>query len=430
MLETPERSSNIGLLVETGKSAGNQSIIKNISRILRDYMRYILNGWRYSPFILEIIYILYINITLFVVKFKQSLYLKSNSNFYFSNTLYSGGDPQEDPEDPKEDENDDRVENKSANNNNIVIVEPKHNMEKLHFFNKENLKSKPLFIYNSRRLTFVWDQPKDSLLKDKDLILSSHKSISGIYLLHNLVNGKQYVGSAYDLRKRLSTYYFPSRLIDNRYISNSLLKYGHDSFSLAILDILGSKDSQSKSDILFKEQLFIDLYKPLLNINPSARSSLGFKHSEESKKLIAEFRKGKPLSEQTKSRLSILLSGELNPFWSKKHSPETIVNMSKSKLGELNPMFNIPKSKAFIEQMYKDKFGDNNPMFGKQKSPETLAKLSKRVYVYDGNTKEFIKCYDSFKIAVKDLRISHETIRKYIDTHKVYKEKVYYSELQ
>jgi hypothetical protein len=44
MLETPERSSNIGLLVETGKSAGNQSIIKNISRILRDYMRYILNG--------------------------------------------------------------------------------------------------------------------------------------------------------------------------------------------------------------------------------------------------------------------------------------------------------------------------------------------------------------------------------------------------
>ena len=70
-----------------------------------------------------------------------------------------------------------------------------------------------------------------------------------------------------------------------------------------------------------------------MNINPRAGSSLGFKHPEESKKLIAEFRKGKPLSEETKSRLSVLLSGELNPFWSKKHKSETIAKMSKSKLG-------------------------------------------------------------------------------------------------
>lgn len=66
-------------------------------------------------------------------------------------------------------------------------------------------------------------------------------------------------------------------------------------------------------------------------------------------------------------------------------------------------------------------------MFGKSKSEETLAKISKKVYVYDGNTKELIKCYDSYKIAVKDTRVSYETIRKYIDTHKVYKEKLYYS---
>jgi hypothetical protein len=56
------------------------------------------------------------------------------------------------------------------------------------------------------------------------------------------------------------------------------------------------------------------LYKPILNINPLPGSSLGFKHSEESKKLISYFRKGKPLSEEIKSRLSTLLFGELNPF--------------------------------------------------------------------------------------------------------------------
>jgi hypothetical protein len=69
-------------------------------------------------------------------------------------------------------------------------------------------------------------------------------------------------------------------------------------------------------------------------------------------------------------------------------------------------------------------------MFGKPKSAETLAKMSKKVYVYDGNTKEFIKCYDSMANAVKDLHISYETIKKYLDTQKVYKEKLFYSELQ
>lgn len=61
--------------------------------------------------------------------------------------------------------------------------------------------------------------------------------------------------------------------------------------------------------------------------------------------------------------------------------------MCKSKSGSLNPMFNKPKSKVFIEQMFRDKTGANNPMFGKPKSPERLAKLSKKVYVYDSNTK-------------------------------------------
>lgn len=133
---------------------------------------------------------------------------------------------------------------------------------------------------------------------------------------------------------------------------------------------MGCKGTQSKADILRREQFYIDLYKPILNLNPHAGSSLGFKHSEESKFLIAQSRKGKPLSEDTKARLSALLSGKLNPFcWGglrptlQKHKPETIAKMSESKLGELNPMFNKPKSKAFIEEMSKDKTGANNPMF-------------------------------------------------------------------
>jgi group I intron endonuclease len=113
---------------------------------------------------------------------------------------------------------------------------------------------------------------------------------------------------------RLSTYYYPSRLIDKRHISNSILKYGHDNFSVVILDILRTKNSVIKANLIEKEQYYINLYKPVLNINTIAGSSLGFKHTDETKKLLSEFKKGNKLSEETKQRLSILFSGELNPF--------------------------------------------------------------------------------------------------------------------
>jgi group I intron endonuclease len=126
--------------------------------------------------------------------------------------------------------------------------------------------------------------------------------------------------------------------------------------------------------------------------------------------------------------------------------------MSKSKVGELNPMFNKEKSKEFIAYMSRDRRGPNNPMFGKPKSEETLAKLRKKVYVYDNNkqfikseetlaklrkkvyvydnNKQFIKCYDSIKLAVKNLHIAAETIKKYLDTDKLYKNKYFFSKLQ
>jgi hypothetical protein len=74
-----------------------------------------------------------------------------------------------------------------------------------------------------------------------------------------------------------------------------------------------------------------------------------------------------------------------------------------------------------------DRRGSNNPMFGKSKSEETLAKLRKKLYVYDSN-RQFIKCYYSVGSAVKDLCIAAETIKKYLNTDKLYK--YFYSEMQ
>ena len=55
--------------------------------------------------------------------------------------------------------------------------------------------------------------------------------------------------------------------------------------------------------------------------------------------------------------------------------------------------------------------------------------MRKKVYVYDSN-KEFIRSYAGVKLAVKDLQIAAGTIKKYLDTDKLFKDKYFYSELQ
>ena len=88
----------------------------------------------------------------------------------------------------------------------------------------DKLPTKPVAVYKNS-------------MKDRNSITSLHKNVTGIYLWHNLVNGKQYVGSGYKLSARLAQYYYPSHLFSNRHISNSILKYGHNNFSLIILEI-------------------------------------------------------------------------------------------------------------------------------------------------------------------------------------------------
>jgi len=273
------------------------------------------------------------------------------------------------------------------------------------------LKTKPVAIYNN-------------YLEAKEILKNSYKNVGGIYLLHNLVNGKQYVGSSHNLNARLSTYFYPSRLTDNRYISKSLLKYGHHNFSLVILELLGPTLDLKKLDVLNKEQYYIDLYKPVLNLNPTAGSSLGFKHSEESKQKITESKLGKALSPEIKMKLSKINKGKNNPFFGKSHSQETLIKLSEMKKGK--PVLN--KSKEFIDNMYKDRRGALNPMFGKTKSLETLAKLRTKVYVYEvqeTGEKTLIKIYDGIVEAKKDLKMGYDTLKKCCETNKIYKSKMF-----
>jgi len=64
-------------------------------------------------------------------------------------------------------------------------------------------------------------------------------------------------------------------------------------------------------------------------------------------------------------------------------------------------------------------------MYGKNHSIDTLEKLRKKVYVYNSDTKKLENVYKGIVVASKDLKISYETLKKYCESNKVYKNKIF-----
>jgi len=111
---------------------------------------------------------------------------------------------------------------------------------------------------------------------EKLKILKENKGKCGIYRWINILNNKSYIGSSIDLRRRLKQYYNISYLerFNNMLIYKSLLKHGYSKFKLEILEYC------DLSDVIKREQHYIDIFKPKYNLLKLAGSSLGYKHDE------------------------------------------------------------------------------------------------------------------------------------------------------
>jgi len=107
---------------------------------------------------------------------------------------------------------------------------------------------------------------------DRNLIGIENKARTIIYQWINLINEKMYIGSAWNGSKQLLSYWTPSVLNHNLPVYNSLQYYTHNNFTLAILEDLGRTGFVSKSFMLSREQIYLDLlfsqYKEL-NLNNS-----------------------------------------------------------------------------------------------------------------------------------------------------------------
>lgn len=171
-------------------------------------------------------------------------------------------------------------------------------------------------------------------------------------------------------------------------INKALLKYGYSNFQLEILEYC------ERSDVIQREQYYIDLLVPEYNILRTAGSSLGYKHTTET---LVKLR-GRKLSEEAKANMAgprASMVGDKNPMFGKTHSEEIRKKITESMLG-----------RTHSEEIRK-KIGES---------------LGMSVKVTDTTT-GIVTIYPSKRQAAKELNTSLDTVRRYIVSNKPFKGK-------
>jgi len=165
----------------------------------------------------------------------------------------------------------------------------------------------------------------DSLKGDRVNILKEQRDKSGVYCLINKINGHAYVGSSINLASRMRNYlnntFLKNKQNANTPIVRALLKYDGSNFTLLILEYI------EPESLAVRETFYILHVMPYYNVLKQGYSSLGYIHTEETKKLLSELAKNRTHSDKTKGLIARALTGENNPFYNKSHSIESKVRM-------------------------------------------------------------------------------------------------------
>jgi group I intron endonuclease len=193
--------------------------------------------------------------------------------------------------------------------------------------------------------------------------------ISGIYSI-SYKDGRQYIGSAVSIRARWGHHRYRLRNGEHHssYLQRVWSKYGESEFTFTVLECC------LPEELIIREQWWIDNLKPEFNILQKAGSWLGQKHTEESKRKIAERAKisqlGRKHSEESKLKRSIALKG-------RKPSPQTIAATIKACKGrKLTPEHRakIAIASRNISEETREKLRISST--GRKHSEETRAKIT------------------------------------------------------
>ena len=191
-------------------------------------------------------------------------------------------------------------------------------------------------------------------------------------------------------------------------INRALIKYGYSCFTLEILEYC------DVSDLNKREQYYMDNLNPKYNTLKIAGSSSGHKLSEETKLKISKSLKGIYVKEKSAS-------------FGRTHSEETKAIMSLNNIKENNPLFGKTHSEESKKLM-------RQKALGRKHSEETLLKMSASkghlVDIYEKYDSEGFKLIGSFvsiRRAAKFLEIGAITVRRYVNSGKIFKDRYKFS---
>lgn len=178
---------------------------------------------------------------------------------------------------------------------------------------------------------------------------------SGCYKIVNHASGKLYIGSAVNLKRRLSRHLTDLRhgRHDNQHLQRAFDKDGEDAFTFEVIAYC------EPGSLLDWEQAFIDACEPEYNICLTAGSCYGKKHTPETKAKIAAAAVGHTLSEESRAKIRAGHLGMKMPPFSEEHRTK----MSTALIG-------------------------NTRWLGKKHTPETRALMSLRATEREARKRE------------------------------------------
>lgn len=221
---------------------------------------------------------------------------------------------------------------------------------------------------------------------------------SGIYAIINIETNAKYIGQAFDVLARIKDHKLRlKRGADVKYLQAAYDKYGEDKFKYEVLEYC----EKDKLDIL--EQQYIKQFKSNIkpygyNLTSGGQGSRHLVWTEESRKKLSESRKGKPLSNETKQKLSSIMKGNRHfmnreQTWSKGLTKETDERLKK--LGE--KVSNTCKNRSEEEKLrlHNKQSKSQRKRFDTQiVSEDTRNKMSK---AHKGKLKNYVFIYKDGK---------------------------------
>lgn len=208
---------------------------------------------------------------------------------------------------------------------------------------------------------------------DDSIIESVPPGYVGIYRITLVRDGRCYIGSTVDIRRRWGEHRKSLRAgtHHSKYMQRCYTKYGENALIFEILeicDITDMTDEQVSGLLFVREQCWFDLKTPEFNSAPIAGSMLGFKHSEE-----------------TRAKISAAKTG--TDYWTgRKHAQESKDKMSLAKQGNTNALGHTlsPETKAKLSE---DKKGNQNRL-GKRHTDETKEKIRTKALARSAERRE------------------------------------------